>query len=218
MIQVGIFTAYFPYGLEETAKRIRSHGFNTVQLDLHFKDMDLSPGQITREKCTRIRETFRDANLPISAISGYTNILHPDLAERTRRVDALKEILKSARARHSVRDLRDWHLQPHERLGLAPEEQDARGVRRVPQGDRRARAVRLRPRRGVPARDLREQRDRLGRGDAEALRRRRSPRPRPAHGSHQLLRGAQHRSHEARCSIRSSTPSPTRSASATPRT
>jgi hypothetical protein len=25
MMQSGIFTGYFPYGLEETAKRIRSH-------------------------------------------------------------------------------------------------------------------------------------------------------------------------------------------------
>ena len=42
MLQVGIFTAYFPYALEETARRIRAHGFNTVQLDLSFKDIDLS--------------------------------------------------------------------------------------------------------------------------------------------------------------------------------
>ena len=41
MIQVGIFTGYFPYALEETATRIRKHGFNTVQLDMSFKDMDL---------------------------------------------------------------------------------------------------------------------------------------------------------------------------------
>ncbi|MHA1570617.1 MAG: sugar phosphate isomerase/epimerase family protein, partial [Alphaproteobacteria bacterium] len=47
MIQTGIFTGYFPYALEESAKRIRAHDFNTVQLDLHFKDMDLSLGNIT---------------------------------------------------------------------------------------------------------------------------------------------------------------------------
>ncbi|MHA1565133.1 MAG: sugar phosphate isomerase/epimerase family protein, partial [Alphaproteobacteria bacterium] len=34
MIQTGIFTGYFPYALEESAKRIRAHDFNTVQLDL----------------------------------------------------------------------------------------------------------------------------------------------------------------------------------------
>ena len=53
-MQSGIFTAYFPYGLEETARKIRSHGFNTVQLDLHFKDIDLSAGQITKDKAKKV--------------------------------------------------------------------------------------------------------------------------------------------------------------------
>lgn len=95
-MQVGIFSGYFPYSLEETAKKIRALDFNTVQLDMHFKDMDLSAGQITKDKCVKIRETFRDNNLPISCISGYTNIIHPDKAERERRVGYLKEIIRHA--------------------------------------------------------------------------------------------------------------------------
>jgi len=96
MIQAGIFTGYFPYGLNETAKTIRGHGFNTVQLDLHFKDMDLRPGEITKDKCDLIRNTFRDHDLPIACISAYTNIVHPDKDERKRRNDHLKEILAHA--------------------------------------------------------------------------------------------------------------------------
>lgn len=96
MMQTGIFSGYFPYGLEETVRKIRALDFNTVQLDMHFKDIDLSEGQITKEKCIRIRETFRDHNLPISCISGYTNIIHPDKAERERRVGYLKEIIRHA--------------------------------------------------------------------------------------------------------------------------
>ncbi|RVJ70229.1 sugar phosphate isomerase/epimerase family protein [Sinorhizobium medicae] len=96
MMQTGIFSGYFPYGLEETARKIRALDFNTVQLDMHFKDMELSAGQITKEKCVRIREAFRDNNLPISCISGYTNIIHPDKAERERRVGYLKEIISHA--------------------------------------------------------------------------------------------------------------------------
>ncbi|WP_137153578.1 sugar phosphate isomerase/epimerase [Rhizobium sp. FKL33] len=96
MMQTGIFTGYFPYSLEETAKKIRDIGFNTVQLDMHFKDLDLSAGQITKDKCVTIRETFRDHNLPICCISGYTNIIHPDKAERERRVGYLKEIIAHA--------------------------------------------------------------------------------------------------------------------------
>lgn len=98
MIQVGIFSGYFPYDLETTASKIRSLGFNTVQLDLHFKDIDLSAGQITADKAKRVRDTFRAHDLPICAISGYTNIVHPDLDERKRRVDYLKEIIRNARS------------------------------------------------------------------------------------------------------------------------
>ena len=97
MMQTGIFTGYFPYGLEETAKKIRGLGFNTVQLDLHFKDIDLSAGQITKDKAKKVRDTFRDHNLPICCVSGYTNIIHPDKAEREKRVGYLKEIIRNTR-------------------------------------------------------------------------------------------------------------------------
>jgi len=98
MIQVGIFNGYFPYTLEEQAKKIKAIGFNTVQLDLSFKDIDFStPEAITIEKAKKVRETFRDHDLPICCISGYTNIVHPDPAERKRRLDYLKAIIRNAR-------------------------------------------------------------------------------------------------------------------------
>ena len=98
MIQVGIFTGYFPYRLEEQARRIRALGFNTVQLDLAFKDIDFStPEAITAEKARRVRETFRDHDLPICAVSGYTNIVHPDPAARRQRLEMLRATLRHAR-------------------------------------------------------------------------------------------------------------------------
>ncbi len=97
MIQVGIFTGYFPYALEETAARIRNQNFNTVQLVLTFKDMDLDTKNITKDKCKKIRETFRAHDLPICCVSGYTNIVHPDKDERKRRLDHLKAIIRHAR-------------------------------------------------------------------------------------------------------------------------
>jgi sugar phosphate isomerase/epimerase len=96
MIQVGIFTGYFPYTLEETAKRIRSLGFNTVQLDVTFKDMEVGPGKLNSEKCKKIRDTFRMHNLPVCAISGYTNLVHPDPAKRKANLDRLKELMRYA--------------------------------------------------------------------------------------------------------------------------
>lgn len=97
MMQTGIFTAYFPFSLEETAKQIRALDFNTVQLDMQFEDIDLSAGNITVDKCRTIRDTFRDHNLPICAVSGYTNIVHPDPTERSARIQHLKEIISHAR-------------------------------------------------------------------------------------------------------------------------
>jgi sugar phosphate isomerase/epimerase len=97
MMHVGIFTGYYPYGLKETAKRIQAQGMTTVQLDLTFKDMDLSAQGINKEKCRTIRDVFRDHNLPICCVSGYTNIVHPDKSERKRRLDHLKTIIRHAR-------------------------------------------------------------------------------------------------------------------------
>lgn len=96
MIQVGIFTGYYPYPLEETVQRIRNSGFNTVQLDVSFKEMDLSTEGINKQKCNKIRDTFRRFNLPISCISGYTNLVHPDPAKRRANLEHLKQIIRFA--------------------------------------------------------------------------------------------------------------------------
>ena len=96
MIQVGIFTGYYPYPLEETVQRIRNSGFNTVQLDVNFKEMDLSTEGINKQKCNKIRDTFRRFNLPISCISGYTNLVHPDPAKRRTNLEHLKQIIRFA--------------------------------------------------------------------------------------------------------------------------
>ena len=118
-MQAGIFTGYFPYSLEETAKKIRALDFNTVQLDLHFKDVDLSAGQITKEKAKQVRDVFRDHNLPICCVSGYTNIIHPDKA-RAREARRLPQGDHPQRPslRLALRDLRDRHLQHRSPTGL----------------------------------------------------------------------------------------------------
>lgn len=96
MIQVGILNAYFPYTLEESARRIRELGFNMVQLDLVFKGMELGVNDITPAKCKTIRDTFRRHDLPICCISGYTNLVHPDPDRRKANLAMLKQILRHA--------------------------------------------------------------------------------------------------------------------------
>ncbi|SFI50540.1 Sugar phosphate isomerase/epimerase [Paenibacillus sp. UNC496MF] len=97
MLSVGIFNAYYPYTLQESIARIKRDGFSCVQLDLAFKDMDLAPESLTRDKCRVIRDAFRDANLPIVCISGYTNLIHADPVKRRRNVQGVKKILEFAR-------------------------------------------------------------------------------------------------------------------------
>jgi len=97
MISVGIFNGYFPYTLEESVKRIKALGFTAVQLDLSFKGMDLSFDSLNREKCRYISDTFREADLPVVAISGYTNLVHPDRFKREENIKNIKTLLKFAR-------------------------------------------------------------------------------------------------------------------------
>ena len=97
MINVGIFTGYYPYTLEETIAKIKQAGMGCVQLDLEFTDIDLSRGHITKEKAHQVRDAFRKANLPIVAISAYTNLVHPNPVKRAENIAAVKEILAHAR-------------------------------------------------------------------------------------------------------------------------
>ncbi len=207
MMQAGIFTGYFPYGLEETAKKIRDLNFNTVQLDLHFKDVDLSAGQITKDKAKKVREVFRDHNLPICCISGYTNIIHPDKTEREKRVGYLKEIIRNARnfgSRYVISETGTYNTESG--LGPSSQEQDGRGLRAVPQGHPRPCADGLRSRRGVPSGNLRQQCRRFCRGDRENVRAGRSSRPRPAHGSRPTISRLTTSTRWIRSSIKCSTP------------
>ncbi|UQZ86359.1 Inosose dehydratase [Paenibacillus konkukensis] len=97
MISVGIFNGYYPYTLAETISRIQKDGFSCVQLDLSFKDLDVSAHNLDKSKAQFIQHAFRDANLPIVAISGYTNIIHPNPDIREQNIAGLKNLLRYAR-------------------------------------------------------------------------------------------------------------------------
>ena len=96
MIQVGIFTGYFPYDLAQTATRIRELDFNTVQLDVSFKNLDLLGNGLDLAKAKKMRDTFRIHNLPICCISGYANLVHPVPAVRKANLDQLRQIIRYA--------------------------------------------------------------------------------------------------------------------------
>jgi sugar phosphate isomerase/epimerase len=94
-MQLGIFTFYVPGTVDETAKRIRAYGFDTVQLNLEFKDWrfddDSSPAA-----CQAVRETLRGNGLSIAAIAGYLNPIARDPARRRANLDRMKAMLERA--------------------------------------------------------------------------------------------------------------------------
>jgi sugar phosphate isomerase/epimerase len=91
----GIFTFYIPGTVDETARRIRAYGFDTVQLNLEFKDWrfqdDSSPAA-----CQAVRETFHGNGLSIAAIAGYLNPIARDPARRRANLDRMKAMLERA--------------------------------------------------------------------------------------------------------------------------
>ncbi len=96
MLNVGIFTGYYPYTLDETIRRIKEGGFGCVQLDVSFKDCDAARGQLTREKAVEIRSKLRAANLPVIAVSAYTNFIHPDPEKRAANIAYFKMMMDFA--------------------------------------------------------------------------------------------------------------------------
>ncbi len=97
MLSVGIFTGYYPYTIDETIKRIKETGFSCVQLDVSFKDCDATKGELNKESAKLIRDKFRDANLPIITVSGYTNFTHPNPVKRAENINYLKNMISYAK-------------------------------------------------------------------------------------------------------------------------
>lgn len=96
MISTGIFTGYYPFDIDETIRRIKKDGFSCVQLDVSFKDCDAAKEYLTKEKANLIRDKFRDANLPIVAISAYTNLIHHDPEKKKANLNYMKMIMERA--------------------------------------------------------------------------------------------------------------------------
>ena len=96
MIATGIFTGYYPMTMDDTIRTIKSQDFSCVQLDVSFKDCDSAKAYLTKQKANEIRDKFRDANLPVIAISSYTNLIHPDKTKRKENIDYIKMMMERA--------------------------------------------------------------------------------------------------------------------------
>jgi sugar phosphate isomerase/epimerase len=96
-MQFGIFTQYFPYPVEETARRIRRLDFDAVQLDLEFTDWRFEPEATTPAECRRVRDAMHREGLAVAAIAGYVNLVASDPEKRRRNLNRLRAVLARAR-------------------------------------------------------------------------------------------------------------------------
>jgi sugar phosphate isomerase/epimerase len=96
MLLPGIFTGYYPYAMDEVIRRIKASDFSCVQLDVSFKDCDAAKEYLSKQKAIEIRGKFQDANLPIVAVSAYTNLVHPDSEKRKANIAYIKMMMERA--------------------------------------------------------------------------------------------------------------------------
>lgn len=104
-LTVGIATFGFPtFTNAELATALSAAGLRTIQLFLSQKDSafwkynsraDVSP--LTPERCRAIADTYHRAGITIHSIGVYTNLIHPDAAERRANLDYFKAMMAVGR-------------------------------------------------------------------------------------------------------------------------
>jgi sugar phosphate isomerase/epimerase len=104
-LEVGVSTLGFPsYTNAELAEALSRHGFRTIQLFLNQKDSrywryngrsDVS--EMTPARCEEIAQTYRSRGIEIHSLGVYTNLVHPDAAERAANLDYFEAMMKIAR-------------------------------------------------------------------------------------------------------------------------
>ncbi|MCH7225886.1 sugar phosphate isomerase/epimerase family protein [Haloferula sp. A504] len=98
---IGIATFGFPkFSNAELARELADAGISTIQLFLSQTDSnfwryngrsDLSG--LTAERCREIAETYRNAGVGIHSLGVYTNLIHPDPAERKANLDYFEDMM-----------------------------------------------------------------------------------------------------------------------------
>jgi sugar phosphate isomerase/epimerase len=92
------------YTNAELAKELSDQGIRIIQLFLSQTDSrywkynsrsDLS--DLTPDRCRAIADTYRSAGITIHSIGVYTNLIHPDQAERQANLDYFEAMMQVAR-------------------------------------------------------------------------------------------------------------------------
>jgi len=105
-LSLGISTLGFPnYSNRELAVELAKAGIRTIQLFLNQKDSrywryngrtDVS--DLTDARCRAIADAYRSAGIAIHSLGVYTNLIHPDRAEREANLAYFEAMMKIARS------------------------------------------------------------------------------------------------------------------------
>jgi sugar phosphate isomerase/epimerase len=104
-LTLGIATLGFPkFTNTELAKELAAAGFHTIQLFLSQTDSNFwrynsrsDVSSLTPGRCQDIAGTYRTAGIAIHSLGVYTNLLHPDEAERRANLAYFKAMMEVGR-------------------------------------------------------------------------------------------------------------------------
>ncbi len=99
---VGISTLGFgSYSNRQLAQELAAEGFHTIQLFLNQSDSQYwmyngrtDVSALTPERCKEIANEYRSAGIAIHSIGVYTNLIHPDPAERAANLDYFEAMMR----------------------------------------------------------------------------------------------------------------------------
>ena len=104
--KIGLATLGFgTYTNARLAEELAAEGFGIIQLFLNQTDSrywkyngrsDLA--DLTDERCRAIADTYRSAGISIHSLGVYTNLIHPDAAERKANLDYFEAMMRVAAA------------------------------------------------------------------------------------------------------------------------
>jgi sugar phosphate isomerase/epimerase len=98
MIRLGVHSHLFRGPLAVVAEACRRQALTCVQLTPGFPDLPFQePGQLTAARCRQAALPFQEAGIAIACLSGYTNLMDPDLERRHKGIMRLHALLRHGR-------------------------------------------------------------------------------------------------------------------------
>lgn len=98
-MQIGVFAKTFPgkeaHGVLDAVRRA---GFDSAQFNLACVGLDAMPAEVPEEKLAEIAAAVAATGVQLVALSGTTNLIHPDPGTRADGLDRLTVVIAAAKA------------------------------------------------------------------------------------------------------------------------